>query len=171
MENNEREIKKPTQKFYFTEEGKLIVESNKGVWVDGDQYVKMYGKFECNAKTMGEIISRLRNTPVEVGVEEKLVICRDRVYRDIMGVEEEHTIKHYCVLNPSEEHIKEYANNLYQQRIEELENELNKLRATEGRCIDKCKEECEAKCKAITEAVEVYNKLPWYKRMSKKVAL
>ena len=55
------------QKFYFNEEGKLVVESNKGVWVDGEQHVKMYGNFSCNARTMGMIIHQLKGIKVAVG--------------------------------------------------------------------------------------------------------
>lgn len=54
------------QKFYFTDDGKLVVESNKGIWVDGEQYVKMYGNFVCNAKTMGIIINKFKESPVIV---------------------------------------------------------------------------------------------------------
>jgi hypothetical protein len=56
----------PLQKFYFTDDGKLVVESNRGVWVDGEQYVKMYGNFVCNAKTMGIIINKFKESPVIV---------------------------------------------------------------------------------------------------------
>ena len=54
----------PLQKFYFTDDGKLVVESNKGVWVDGTPYVKMYGNFTCNAKTMGIIITQLKKAVI-----------------------------------------------------------------------------------------------------------
>lgn len=54
------------QYFYFNEEGKLVVESNKGVWVDGEQYVKMYGNFTCNAKTMGIVIEKFKGIKVDV---------------------------------------------------------------------------------------------------------
>jgi len=56
----------PLQKFYFTDDGKLVVESNRGVWVDGEQYVKMFGNFSCNAKTMGIIINKFKESPVIV---------------------------------------------------------------------------------------------------------
>lgn len=48
------------QKFYFNDEGKLVVETNKGVWVDGEKFVKMYGDFVCNAKTLGIVISKFQ---------------------------------------------------------------------------------------------------------------
>lgn len=54
------------QKFYFNEDGQLVVESNKGVWVDGEQYVKMYGNFSCNAKTMGVVIEKFKGIKVDV---------------------------------------------------------------------------------------------------------
>ena len=54
------------QKFYFNDEGQLVVESNKGVWVDGEQYVKMYGNFSCNAKTMGVVIEKFKGIKVDV---------------------------------------------------------------------------------------------------------
>ena len=58
--NDTKERTPKEQKFYFGEDGKLIVESNRGIWVDGEQYVKMYGNFTCNAKTIGAIISKLK---------------------------------------------------------------------------------------------------------------
>lgn len=54
------------QKFYFNEKGELVVESNKGVWVDGEQFVKMYGNFSCNAKTIGIIIEKFKGIKVDV---------------------------------------------------------------------------------------------------------
>lgn len=62
------------QKFYFNENGELVVESNNGVWVDGTQYTKMYGTFSCNARTMCQIINQLKGIKVEtVGIEEKVL--------------------------------------------------------------------------------------------------
>lgn len=54
------------QKFYFNDEGKLVVETNKGVWVDGEKFVKMYGDFVCNAKTLGIIIENFKGFRVLV---------------------------------------------------------------------------------------------------------
>lgn len=65
-ENKQEKHTPPAQKFYFNEEGKLVVETNKGVWVDGEQYVKMYGNFSCNAKTIGIIIEKFKGIKVDV---------------------------------------------------------------------------------------------------------
>ena len=71
MENERKDYKEKTnygkQVFYFNDKGQLVVETNKGVWVDGEKFVKMYGDFTCNAKTMGEIIHQLKGIAVEVG--------------------------------------------------------------------------------------------------------
>lgn len=48
------------QKFYFNDEGELVIETNKGVIVDGQKFVKMYGDFMCNAKTLGIVISKFQ---------------------------------------------------------------------------------------------------------------
>lgn len=70
MENDKREYKerKPFDKqiFYFNDKGQLVVESNKGVWVDGEKFVKMYGDFVCNAKTLGIIIEKFKGFRVLV---------------------------------------------------------------------------------------------------------
>lgn len=64
MENERKEYKEKTnygkQCFYFNDNGQLVVESNKGVWVDGEKFVKMYGDFVCNAKTLGIVISKIQ---------------------------------------------------------------------------------------------------------------
>lgn len=57
----------PKQVFYFNDEGELVVETNKGVWVDGEKFVKMYGDFTCNAKTIGIIIEKFKGFKVLVG--------------------------------------------------------------------------------------------------------
>lgn len=62
----ERKQEQRPQYFYFNDDGKLVVESNKGVWVDGEQHVKMYGNFTCNAKTMGIIIEKFKGYKVLV---------------------------------------------------------------------------------------------------------
>jgi hypothetical protein len=70
MENERKEYKekKPFDKqiFYFNDKGQLVVESNKGVWVDGEKFVKMYGDFVCNAKTLGIIIENFKGFRVLV---------------------------------------------------------------------------------------------------------
>ena len=52
------------QVFFFNDEGKLIVKTNNGLWVDGEQSVKMYGDFVCNAKTLGTIIAFFKDKQV-----------------------------------------------------------------------------------------------------------
>ena len=101
MENERKEYKEKTnygkQVFYFNDKGQLVVESNKGVWVDGEKFVKMYGDFTCNAKTMGEIIHQLKGIAVEVGQYEKAI------YSSEPG-----NLTAYCVLGASQERIEEY---------------------------------------------------------------
>lgn len=98
------------QKFYFNDEGKLVVESNKGVWVDGEQYVKMYGNFTCNARTMGIIIEKFKGNKVLV---EKL---RDDEYATE-------------IVNPSDIE-KQYNNELsyLQKKIEDYGDEICDLK-------------------------------------------
>ena len=66
MEDKKDYKQQNIQKFYFNEDGQLVVESNKGVWVDGTPYVKMYGNFTCNAKTMGIVIEKFKGIKVDV---------------------------------------------------------------------------------------------------------
>lgn len=98
------------QKFYFTDEGKLVVESNKGVWVDGEPHVKMYGNFTCNARTMGIIIEKFKGYKVLV---EKL---RDDEYATE-------------IVNPSDIE-KQYNNELsyLQKKIEDYGDEICDLK-------------------------------------------
>ena len=147
MENDKREYKErktiDKQIFYFNDKGQLVVESNKGVWVDGEKFVKMYGDFVCNAKTMGEIIHQLKGIPVEVGRE--FVNIRD--------------LEFYCVLVASQERIEEYERELAEkyyvnEEIKELSKQFNDASDREL---------------AERKAIEKFNKLPWWKRIFKKI--
>ena len=89
MENEKEKSQPKKQCFYFKENGQLVVESNKGVWVDGEQFVKMYGDFTCNAKTMGIIISQLKGMPAFVTYKQ--------TYDRILWSSAE------CLINPSVE--------------------------------------------------------------------
>ena len=75
MESEKREYKerKPLDKqiFYFNDKGQLVVESNRGIWVDGEKFVKMYGDFTCNAKTIGVIIEKFKGIKVDVEISTK----------------------------------------------------------------------------------------------------
>lgn len=134
------------QKFYFTDEGKLVVESNKGVWVDGEQYVKMYGNFTCNAKTMGMIISQLKSVPVlttELPMEKA---------RKLGGTLSDGTlvISSMCIVNPTEE-----------QTGLKKENECLKIQL----------KEFESSNVSMRYEILNFNALPWYKRIFKKIEI
>ena len=160
MEDKKDYRQQNIQKFYFDDEGKLIVESNKGVWVDGEQYVKMYGNFSCNAKTMGVIIKHFKGVPVEIGIEEKIRHTKDHVVDDILNIFE-HTIETYCILGIDKERVKEYedtlaVNNFTTKELEES-RKTTKLRANE--------------LMSLKKSVAKFNALPWYKRMFKKIEI
>ena len=145
------------QKFYFTDDGKLVVESNKGVWVDGEQYVKMYGNFSCNAKTMGIIISQLKNMPAFIS-REKCSVVIDA----ITGDKECLTESIGCIINPNVEQtglLSEISNK--DGKIEKLNDEIKKL--------NKQLDDAYDQRGAEHEAIERFNALPWYKRMFKKI--
>ena len=147
MENERKEYKekKPFDKqiFYFNDKGQLVVESNKGVWVDGEKFVKMYGDFVCNAKTMGEIIRQLKGIPVEVG-REFVNICDPELY---------------CVLGASKERIEEYEHELAKQEF--VSKEIEELQKQIGEDGDRIYE--------LKKSIENFNKLPWLKRVFKKI--
>lgn len=147
MENEKREYKEKTnygkQCFYFNDKGQLVVESNKGVWVDGEKFVKMYGDFTCNAKTMGEIIHQLKGIAVEVG----------RQFVDFNDLEL------YCVLGASKERIEEYEKELAKQEF--VSKEIEELQKQVGEDGDKIYE--------LKKSIYDYNRLPWWKRMFKKI--
>lgn len=147
MENEKREYKerKPFDKqiFYFNDKGQLVVESNKGVWVDGEKFVKMYGDFVCNAKTMGEIIHQLKGIAVETG----------RVFISAFDLE------YYCVLGASKERIEEYEKDFAKQEF--VSKEIEELQKQCGEDGDKIYE--------LKKSIENYNKLPLWKRIFKKI--
>ena len=149
----------PLQKFYFTDDGKLVVESNKGVWVDGEQYVKMYGNFSCNAKTLGAIIAKLRGIKVEIG-NINTYINHNRAFYDIRRGADILEEQSYCVLGVDNEKIEEIieqkaedkAEEKYQQKLTETGFETNREHHA-----------------ALLLACEKFNALPWYKRLFKKI--
>lgn len=147
MENDKREYKerKPFDKqiFYFNDKGQLVVESNKGVWVDGEKFVKMYGDFVCNAKTMGEIIHQLKGIAVEVG-------------RQFVNFND---LELYCVLGASKERIEEYEKEFAKQEF--VSKEIEELQKQIGEGGDKIYE--------LKKSIEKFNKLPWWKRLFKKI--
>lgn len=173
-ENKQEKHTPPAQKFYFNEEGKLVVETNKGVWVDGEQYAKMYGSFVCNTKTMGIIIQAMKGIPVEVGVEEKVRHTHDWVVDDILNVSE-HTLEHYCILGVDKKRINEYLEEL---AVKEYSNtEIRKARDEKDKWFEVARQkenDCytlEKKCDSLFIQIERYNKLPWYKRIFKKIKI
>lgn len=149
------------QKFYFNEEGQLVVESNKGVWVDGEPYVKMYGNFSCNAKTMGAIIAKLKGINVEVGDNNTYVVDRKDMYdmRRNCDILEETT---YCILGVEDDVINDVLN---KKSHEIAKTEFaGKISEYERRIAEESSENYELK-KTIT----TFNSLPWYKRLFKKI--
>lgn len=129
------------QKFYFDKDGRLVVESNKGVWVDGEKYVKMYGNFSCNAKTMGEIIHHLKG--IKVDIEES---TKDKDFFQLY-------------LNAAKELLKMQEEKSEQdkkarQEKTELTDELTRI---------------EIEKESILRDIRAYNRLPWWKRMFKKI--
>ena len=164
MENDKREYKekKPLDKqiFYFNDKGQLVVESNRGVWVDGEKFVKMYGDFVCNAKTMGEIIHQLKGIAVEVG--ELKYVTKEDVDKYGWGCAyDENYVKSKtrCILGASQERIEEYENELAKQEF--VSKEIAELQKQVGEDGDRIYE--------LKKSIENFNRLPWWKRMFKKI--
>ena len=150
MENERKEYKEKTnygkQLFYFNDKGQLVVESNKGVWVDGEKFVKMYGDFTCNAKTMGEIIHQFKGIAVEIGDVDRPVYSQ-----------KEHVA--YCVLGASKERIEEYEKELAKQEF--VSKEIEELQKQVGEDGDRIYE--------LKKSIYDYNRLPLWKRIFKKI--
>lgn len=161
MEDKKDYSRQNVQKFYFNDEGQLVVESNKGVWVDGEPHVKMYGNFVCNAKTMGTIIAKLKGITVEVG-NINTYINHNREYYDIRRGADILEEQSYCVLGVDNEKIEEIierkaeekAEKKYQQKLIETEFETNREHHA-----------------ALLLACEKFNALPWYERMFRKIEI
>ena len=172
MEDKEVKEYKKAQKFYFTENGQLVVESNKGVWVDGEQFVKMYGNFLCNAKTMGMVIQRLKGIPVEIGVEENVKFTKDSVVDELLDIHK-HTINTYCILGVDKNRIEEYCERLaikrYTTEALRLAQEARDEYRKQAKELLSTIEEKNAQLCSIKNQIEVYNSLPWYKRVFKKI--
>lgn len=152
------------QKFYFTEEGQLVVESNKGVWVDGEQYVKMYGNFVCNAKTMGIVIQQLKGIKVAVGTKETVRHSHDDVVDSILHVYD-HTIEHYCILGVDEDAVEEYCERLAIEKAKKERDEYFLKVRDYAQTIDKKNTELTS----IKNKIEAYNAMPWIKRIFHKI--
>ena len=138
-ENEKRQTKK--QCFYFNENGQLVVESNKGVWVDGEKFVKMYGDFTCNAKTIEAIINQFKGIQVEVDTR------------------------------PEEKKLNEFIEFLHKQ-YEECEKKYDELSAKKDATINNLRvqvSELKEDIKKRDEAISKFNRLPWWKRLFKKV--
>lgn len=133
MENERKEYKEKKsfdkQIFYFNDEGKLIVKTNNGLWVDGEQSVKMYGDFVCNAKTLGIIIEKFKGFRVLVAK-----FLDDRYVAEIV--------------NPSD------IEKSYNNEVSYLQEQIDKNN-------DRIYE--------LKKSIEKFNKLPWWKRMFKKI--
>ena len=135
MENERKEYKErksfDKQIFYFNDKGRLVVETNKGVWVDGEKFVKMYGDFVCSAKTLGIIIEKFKGFRVLVAK-----------FLDERYVAE--------IVNPSD------IEKSYNNEVSYLQEQIDKNN-------DKIYE--------LKKSIEKFNKLPWWKRMFKKVEI
>lgn len=159
MEEKKDYRQQNVQKFYFNEDGQLVVESNKGVWVDGTPYVKMYGNFSCNAKTMGIIISQLKNMPAFTSREKCKVVINA-----ITGDKECLTESVGCIINPSAEQAGLLSEISHKDgKIEKLNDEIKKL----NKQLDDAYDQRDTEHKEI----ERFNALPWYKRILKKIEI
>lgn len=169
IENKEKEHKQSQQGekqvFYFNDEGKLVVETNKGVWVDGEKFVKMIGEFVCNAKTLGTIVGQLKGIKVEIGNETTRLIDRSSFYsitssRDILKETS------YCVLGVDDERVSEIIEKKSEERAKELkEGEENKYLEI----LKEQNKELADRNYSLSKSIDNYNNQPWWKRMFKKI--
>ena len=156
MDDNKKQYGKQ-QIFYFNDEGELIVESNRGIWKDGEQYVKMYGNFTCNAKTLGIIINKFKGFPVVVSNARRVDYFSMEPPYDGVPVSET-----FAIVNPSDEDkgllekIERYniRNENMNEQVKQLKEELNMHKEMSYK---------------LQENISKFNKLPWWKRMFKKI--
>lgn len=160
-ENKQEKHTPPAQKFYFNEEGKLVVETNKGVWVDGEQYAKMYGIFTCNAKTMGIIISRFQGETVVV---EEIEDCPKIVDKDNPYLFKYGYYDSVCIVNPTDK------DKLILEKNTNLLAEIGHLHEALEACQKQLNLEQDALWKAKRK-VDMHNALPWYIRIFKKIKI
>lgn len=153
----EKKQEQRPQYFYFNEDGKLVVESNKGVWVDGEQHVKMYGNFTCNTKTMGIIISQLKGMPAFISIENSTT-------NNYFGLTE-------CLINPSAEQagllskISE-RDAIIEEKTKKIENHIEYIAE-----LQKKTGEVGDKIYKLERSIKKFNNLPWYKRIFKKIEI
>lgn len=106
---NEETKKEKGQVFWFDDDGKLIVETNKGIIADGEAVTKMYGTFTCNAKTLGMIIAELKGKRVAVG---RHIFCnRESEILSILNPFCNRESEILAIVNPTE-YDKEVAENI-----------------------------------------------------------
>lgn len=130
------------QPFYFNEDGELVIETTRGIYVDGQPNTRMTGIFTCNAKTMAQVMAIITGKPA------KLVSSDDGTY---MAIEDSKLGKEIAMCHEQTT-----------ERLAKLEEERKMVRVQAeelGRSVAECKV-----CKA-------YNALPWWKRMFKKIEL
>ena len=157
MDDNNKQFQNRQQIFYFNDEGELIVESNRGIWKDGEQYVKMYGKFQCNAKTLGIIINKFKGFPVVVSNARRVDYFSMEPPYDGVPVSET-----FAIVNPTEEDkgllekIERYniRNENMNEQVKQLKEELKDKSEIAG---------------GYYNAIDKFNKMPWWKRMFKKI--
>lgn len=177
MEYNSRSDEKaPVQKFYINDEGKLVVESNNGVIVDGNSSVICSGTFTCSAHTMGEIIAKLNGVPVEIGVKERIVI-RNKVTKDVMNLEDIHTIDRYCIVGVKDDNIKSYFGSIGDALVNALNNKVDSLESQKQQLADNVTW-LQSRYKKLSiqngdyeVIVHKFNEMPWYRRLFKKIKL
>ena len=59
-------IPKGMQKFYFNQDGKLVIETSKGYMCDGNASIRLNGLFACDEVTMQALAKQLTGVTVEV---------------------------------------------------------------------------------------------------------
>ena len=165
----EKKQEQRPQYFYFNDDGKLVVESNKGVWVDGEQYVKMYGNFTCNARTMGMIIHQFKGIAVEVG-ELKYVNKEDADDYGFGIIYADKFVKSQtrCILGANKERVEEYERELAKEHY------TNTSIIAAQQKVDSCQSAIETHKRAynhLRDKVISFNALPWYKRIFKKIEI
>ena len=120
----------------------------------------MYGDFVCNAKTMGEIIHQLKGIAVEVG--ELKYVPEEDVDKYGWGIAYKSKFvqsQTRCILGASKESIEKYEHELAKQEFVSMEiTELQKQVGEDGDRIYELK-----------KSIEKFNRLPWWKRMFKKI--
>lgn len=175
MSNNNATTKTPTdnaqdttakkdparQPFYFNEDGEFVIETTRGIYIDGQPNTRMTGIFTCNAKTMAQVMAIITGKPVK--------LLKFTEAEKIFGPP-----PHWLSSITYNDTYMAIDNSEIGKEIKRLNQKFEEERAKDKRELDKMITEQEQATKELERQIKIlshYNALPWWKRIFKKIKI